>query len=663
MNLFPYSRKSSLRSALTAAAITALTGLAALPPAASATTTTTATTAATAATATETAAGGAAGCQEPVTPAPVMAVEECDSPARIIEKAANIVPRPSQVAWQQRGIIGFTHFGMNTFTDREWGSGMEKESRFAPPDVDVAQWMRAYRGMGAKQVIFTAKHHDGFVLYPTRYSGHSVIASPWWVSTTGCERAEEATAARTAAERERDTDPAAYWRARKAGCERQGGDILGTYVSAARAAGLRVGVYLSPSDGAELPPAWHRDTYIPAIEAKPAGSRSTAEKATLEDAPASPAGHGRYGDSSKPTARTIPTLVPGDDRTRAVAQGTLPVFDVTADDYNAYYLNQLYELFTQYGPIDELWLDGANPWAGSGISETYDFTTWFKMIKALSPDTVVFAGPQGTRWVGNEAGVARTSEWSVTPATGDPDTAHNEGLIPGGAWAQDIGSRTVLARPDVRYLQWFPAEADSSIRPGWFYHPGEQPQSAAELVGKYQQSVGRNAVMLLNAPPGTNGRIADSDLAHLTSFGTAIRDTYRTNLLAPQQDATGAALTDEDLSTGWSPAGQATTGSVTLNIPQAQTFDQILLRENITRGQRIEEFAIDTWNGTTWTQAASGTTIGYSRILRLDASVRTDRIRVRVQAARATPQLATVGLYRTVTPTTPKKSGGDVENP
>lgn len=637
MNLFRRSRGSGLRRAMIAAAIAALTGVAALPPAT-----------ATAAAANE--ASGATGCQEPVTPAPVMSVEECDSPARIVEKAANIVPRPSQVAWQQRGIVGFTHFGMNTFTDREWGSGMEEESRFAPSNVDVDQWMRAYRAMGAKQVIFTAKHHDGFVLYPTRYSNHSVVASPWWVSTAGCAQAGETTAARAAAEQKRDTDPSAYWRAREAGCERQGGDILGTYVRAARAAGLRVGIYLSPSDGAELPRAWHKDTYIPAIKAKPADSRSTAEKATLEDAPASPAGQGRYGNSSTPTARTIPTLVPGDDRARAVARGTLPTFEVVEDDYNAYYLNQLYELFTQYGPIDELWLDGANPWAGSGISEKYDFTTWFAMIKALSPDTVVFAGPQGTRWVGNEAGVARTGEWSVVPATGDPDTAHNEGLIPGGAWAEDIGSRAVLGRSDVRYLQWFPAEADSSIRPGWFYHPGERPQSAAELVDKYRRSVGRNAVMLLNAPPGTDGRIADADLASLTSFGTAVRDTYRTNLLAPGKDPTGAALSDEDLSTGWSPAGQATTGSVVLDLPRAQSFDQILLRENINRGQRVEEFAVDTWNGTGWVQAASGTTVGYSRILVLNAPVRTDRVRIRVLAARATPQLATVGLYRTVAP-------------
>jgi len=158
-----------------------------------------------------------------------------------------------------------------------------------------------------------------------------------------------------------------------------------------------------------LPHDWFANVYVPSIQAKPPDQRSINEVATLEDLPGTPRGLGRYGSGSAIVARTIPTPVPGDDR----AGQDLPTFHVMADDYNAYYLNQLYEIFTQYGPIDELWLDGANPWSGSGIAEKYDFTTWFSMIHALSPDTVVFAGPQGTRWVGNEDGVARTTEWSV----------------------------------------------------------------------------------------------------------------------------------------------------------------------------------------------------------------------------------------------------------
>ena len=329
-----------------------------------------------------------------------------------------------------------------------------------PPRMDVDQWMQAYKAMGAKEVVFTAKHHDGFVLYPTRYSPHSVIASPWWIRTEGCADAANVQAARERAQSQRgDGLGDAFWQVRDAGCANPQGDVLGTYIRAARAAGLRIGVYLSPSDGSELPHQWH--------------------------------------------------------------------------------------------------------------------------------------------------------EWSVVPATADPSTAHNEGIIPGGAQAGDIGSRTVLADPSVRYLQWFPAEADVSIRPGWFFHPSEQPKSASQLTTIYRTSVGRNALLLLNVPPGPDGRIAQADVDSLTAFGDAVRATYADNLLAPAVPS----LTDDRLDTAWSPKG--TTGTLELTLPGQRTFDQIRLGEAITHGQQVEGFAVDRWDGSGWIRMTAGTTIGYSRILTL----------------------------------------------
>lgn len=542
----------------------------------------------------------------------VVRIEPSDGIDRIIAKAASVVPRPAQVAWQRKEVTAFTHFGMNTFTDREWGSGMEVETRFAPKTVDVEQWMRAYLAMGAKQAMLTAKHHDGFVLYPTRYTPHSVANSGWH------------------------------------------GDLLGEYVRAARAAGLRVGVYLSPADGAELPHDWFADVYVPYIKAKPPSQRSINEVATLEDLPGAPRGLGRYGSGSAVVPRTIPTLVDGDDRADRIAAGKLPTFHVKADDYNAYYLNQVYEIFTQYGPIDEFWLDGANPWSGSGVTEDYDFTTWFELIHALSPGTVTFAGPQGTRWVGNEGGVARTTEWSVVADTADPATEHGEGILVGGAQASDLGSRYVLADPSVRYVQWFPAEADVSIRPGWFHHQDQSPKTAEQLVGLHHTSVGRNALLLLNVPPATDGRIAAADVASMTAFGTAIRDTYGTNLLAGNahdpHDRTFRALTDDRMDTAWRPRSGAVAGTVTLELAEAVTFDQFRLGEDITHGQQVEQFVVDTWDGSAWQRAVRGTTIGYSRILVLDAPVTTDRVRVHILDARSTPRLALVGAYLSVAP-------------
>lgn len=518
-------------------------------------------------------------CGAPVRPASQMKVEACDSPDRIIEKAANIVPTTGQLAWQQREVTAFTHFGMNTFTGREWGSGTEDEKLFAPKSIDADQWMRAYKAAGVEQVMLTVKHHDGFVLYPSRYTDHSVALSPG--------------------------SP----------------DVVALYVKAARKAGLKVGLYLSPSDGAELPHAWHAD-WVEEIRAKAAAGEtlSLPERMALEDGDRAPAGQGRFGNGSAVTERTIPTLVPGDDRAARVKSGKLPTFKVKADDYDAYYLNQLYEIFTQYGPVEELWLDGANPWSGSGITQKYDVKQWFDMVKALSPNTVVFQGPQGVRWVGNESGVARETEWSVTPHTTDPWTGL--GSLPNDSTDPDIGSRDRLLEPGVNYLQWYPAEADVSNRPGWFYHPEEKPKTPAQLMDLYEKSVGRNASLLLNVPPAPDGRIADGDVASLTAFGAGLRRVYGTD--------------------------------VRKKGPGPYTFDRVAVREDIRHGQRVEKFAVEARINGTWQRIADGTTIGHERILPLPEAVTASDVRVKVLESRAKPYLAATTLHLATAPARPR---------
>jgi alpha-L-fucosidase len=589
-------------------------------------------------------------CTGPVKPASVMPVLPCDGMDRIIDKAAATVPRAGQLAWQQRPVTAFTHFGMDTFTNREWGSGAEPESVFDPSAVDTDQWVRSLKAAGVEQVMLTVKHHDGFVLYPTRYTNHSVIASPWWVA--GCAASDATAAARAAAQQSRRGDPSAYWQARNAGCANPRGDILRDYVRSAHKYGMAVGVYLSPADGAELSPDFFARE-VKAVEAKVAAGQplSTEEKAVYGDRDSTPQGQARYGTGSAVTTRTIPTLVANDDRGAAVASGRLPTFHVTEDDYNTYYLNQLYELFTQYGPIDELWLDGANPWSGSGVSEKYDFTTWFSMIHALSPDTVTFAGPAGTRWVGNESGRARATEWSPLPMTDDPRTGHNEEMFVGGATAADLGSRTVLADPSVRYLEWAPAEADVSIRPGWFFHPNEQPRTAAQLVDLYRSSVGRNASLLLNVPPGPDGLLQPADVQSLAAFGAAIRSTEGRNLAAGvSRNRSVAAVTDGRLDTSWSPAHKALEGTLELPLRPGTTFDQIRLGEDITHGQHIEGVSVQARVDGQWTAVGTATTVGYSRLITLSAPVTADALRVMITQSRATPYLSTVALYRTVPP-------------
>ncbi|MFJ8821270.1 alpha-L-fucosidase [Streptomyces sp. NPDC102467] len=508
-----------------------------------------------------------------VRPASIIPVTAKDTPERIIAKAAHVVPRKGQMGWQRREITAFTHFGMNTFTNREWGSGTEDEATFAPITVDADQWIRTYKAMGAELAMITAKHHDGFTLFPSRYTPHSILKSPGQPN------------------------------------------VVRRYVDSARAHKLRVGIYLSPSDGSELPHAWHT-TWIESLRKKQAegGTLTSVELTALADGDRSPGGLGRFGNGSAVKEHTIPTLVEGDDRADDVRSGKLPTFTVHVNDYDAYYLNLVYELFTEYGPLDEFWLDGANPWADAGITQEYRFDEWFRVIKALSPDTVVFGGPNGVRWVGNENGVGRETEWSVVPTTADPRTFHGEWLLPHGPTAADIGSRARLTESGVTHLSWFPAEADVSNRPGWFHHPDQKPKSAAQLFDLYEKSVGRNATLLLNVPPSKAGTVDAADVAELTAFGERVRKVY----------------------------GRP----VAKNADGTTTFDRVAVREDIEHGQRVEEFAVEAEIDGSWQQIATGTTIGYQRILPLAAPVTASRVRITVLASRAEPRLGRTTLHR-----------------
>jgi alpha-L-fucosidase len=119
------------------------------------------------------------------------------------------IPDARQITWQELQFYGFVHFNMNTFSDREWGFGDEKPEQFNPTALDARQWARIAKEAGMKGLIITAKHHDGFVLWPSAYTEHSVKNSPW-----------------------RDGK----------------GDLIREFVDACREYGLKVGMYYSPWD-------------------------------------------------------------------------------------------------------------------------------------------------------------------------------------------------------------------------------------------------------------------------------------------------------------------------------------------------------------------------------------------------------------------------------
>ncbi len=517
------------------------------------------------------------GAGRPYDGPPVTAIGACDSPETIVDKATKIAPTPEQLAWQKQELTGFVHFGPNTFTGLNTGTGEEPPTTFAPTDVNTDQWAKNFKDAGFKKVILVVKHHDGFVLFPSRYTDYSVKSDTAW----------------------RDGK----------------GDLVREFVQSMRKYGLKIGFYVSPADLHEALPG------------------------------------GTYANGSVPKPVTIPTIKPGDSRAGAAASGKLPKFDFELDDYNAYFLNQFYELLTEYGPVEEIWLDGANP---TDRPEYYDWVSWFKMFHALQPHAVVFNG-QEIRWSGNEAGNTRTSEWSPLPLAGDPATTHMVAEM-AAEGADDLGGRDLLTNA-ANYLSWFPAECDTTMKDAWFWHPNGQTRTLEDLINVYHNTVGNNCQLLLNIGPDQTGQFDDIDVERLKQFSNRIHATF------DQDGARGAAATasssarrhgpdkvvDGDPDSYWEPEG--TTGDLSLTLRRPQVVTEVVLAEAIAKGQGIESFAVDARVNGAWQQVTTGTTIGYKRILKLAKPVTADGIRLRLTGSRATPRVTDIGLSSYAPPT------------
>lgn len=471
-------------------------------------------------------------------------IDAADTEKNIIRKAATLTPSPRQLHWQQLELTAFFHFGINTFTDREWGDGKEDPKLFNPSTLDARQWVRVAKEAGIKLVIFTAKHHDGFCLWPTATTAHSVKSSPW-----------------------------------KGGK----GDVVKEVADACKEYGLGFGIYLSPWD---------------------------------MNAP-------MYG----------------------------------TDAYNDFFVQQLTELLTQYGRIDEVWFDGANGEGPNGKKQVYDFERWYKHIRKLQPAaTIAVMGPD-VRWVGTETGYGRETEWSVVPANNlDPEAVaanSQQGLAfkpQGDMTGEDLGSRNKIR--NAKGLVWYPAETDVSIRPGWFYHEAEnnKVKSPEKLLDIYYSSVGRNGVLLLNIPPDKRGLIHDSDIVQLRGWKRLRDATFSNNHAANAKIKTSngvnaGALLDSDYQTYWTTKGADTTAVIELTFSTPQIFNVLLLQENITIGQRIENFVLEYKDGNDWKQATEGTTVGYKRLLRFEP-VTAKAVRLRILSSRLNPTLSALGLYK-----------------
>lgn len=484
-------------------------------------------------------------------------VETTDTPEEVIAKAAHIVPTPRQWAAQENEFIAFVHFGPNTFTRMEWGTGKESPEIFDLKQLDTDQWCRAMKAAGMKMVILTVKHHDGFVLWQSRYTRHGIMS-------TGYKDGK--------------------------------GDILAELSASCQKYGLKLGIYLSPADLYQI------------------------------ENP-----EGLYGNGSHPRLRTIPREVPG----RPFTNPTRFQFEV--DDYNEYFLNQLFELLTEYGPIHEVWFDGAHPKRKGG--QTYNYTAWRELIRTLVPEATIF-GREDIRWCGNEAGHTRESEWNVIGAYKEDPTT----MVEFNDLLGDLGTREVLlSREKPYYLHYQPAETNTSIREGWFYRDdvNQRVRTADDVFDIYERAAGGNSIFLLNIPPNREGRFSDTDVEVLREVGQRIRETYDTDLLAsaegPQMLLDGNADTYLALEDGQQ--------EIVLTTPSPITLNRFVLREAVrTHSERVERHALDVWKEGHWQEIACGTNIGRKHILRFE-EVTASKFRIRILSSRLSPALCEVSAH------------------
>ena len=439
-------------------------------------------------------------------------------------------PTTQQVNWLRMEWYAFVHFGINTYTNKEWGYGDESPKLFNPSNFDADAIAATFKQAGMRGMIYTAKHHDGFCLWPTKSTTHNITQAPW---------------------------------------KHGKGDVARAFADACAKYGLKFGTYLSPWD------------------------RNAAE-------------YGRPG-------------------------------------YLDVYYTQIKELLTQYGPIFEIWFDGANGGDGyyGGAKEKrqigkaevyYDFPKVVSMIRELQPDCIIWGAEKhgDVIWGGSEKGFVKYPCWNILNAN----------------------------TPDEK---WVSLEADTTINhAGWFWHPNSanRVKKPDQLMNIYLESVGRGANLILNVAPDRTGRLDPADVESLLYFGEMRRrllaKDFALNAKAKASEVRGnsakydaAKLTDGDIETYWCPEDGTKTGELEITLAKPATFDVVRIREQIRLGQRVQRFQIDVWEKGEWkTVDAEGKTIGNQVLRKLQSPVTTDRVRIRIQESRACPCISEVSLLK-----------------
>jgi len=325
--------------------------------------------------------------------------------------------------------------------------------------------------------------------------------------------------------------------------------------------------------------------------------------------------------------------------------------DYGKPEYITYFRNQLTELLTNYGPIFEVWFDGANGGTGyyGGANETrtidrttyYDWKNTYALIHNLQPNCVIWndGGDRGDlRWVGTEEGNVGETNWSLLNSTGEVSwNMLHFGLEDGNSWVA--------------------AEVNTSIRPEWFYHPNEDSKvkTVPQLMDLYYNSIGRNGSMLLNFPIMPNGLIHPTDEKNAIEFGKAVQESFAINLaekaktkasnIRANSKKYGAdKVIDGKKDTYWTTDDNVFKASLTIDFGKPTLFNRFLVQEYIRLGQRVKGFTLEAFVDGNWKEVAKATTIGYKRILRFP-SVKASMVRFNITDSKSCPVISNIGIY------------------
>lgn len=436
-----------------------------------------------------------------------------------LDQLTSVVPEQRQIQFQNMGYYNFIHFGLNTFTKKEWGNGKVNPSVFTLKNINTDKWAKQLKETGSTGIIITAKHHDGFCLYPSRYTDYTIAST----------------------------------------CYQNGkGDLVKQLADSCKKYSLQLGIYLSPWDR-------HEKTY-----------------------------------------------------------GT--------EAYNDFFCNQLTELCSNYGELFCFWFDGACGEGQNGKKQNYDWDRYFEIIRRLQPKAVITNCGPDVRWIGNEHGKARNSEYSVVSKQLQDHlkiaemSQQKQGatamLKPPQFTDSSLGERTQLVGEE---LCWYPAEMNIPITYiGWFWRPLFEhffTRSVKNLIKCYYTSVGNNATLLVNVPPNDKGELPKKFITRMIKAREKIEEAF-----AKKAEVLKIMENNHE---------------ITIKI-KPQTVKTIVICEDISHSQRIEAFHL-VMNGVTVYEA---TTVGFKKICMLKNPVpNCSEIKLVIDQCRNRPVMHSIQIF------------------